>query len=102
MTGHDELRAEDAVIHVPPDRYLKCIEADLACAEKRLAERKRRGPSPFTKSQVTTAIEGVQATGVQIAKVEVTREKITVETSEPEGAAKGRGPQDIQDAAEIL
>jgi hypothetical protein len=86
MTGHDELHAEDAVIHVPAARYLKCVEADLnwALAELGRKSKRTRGPSTFTQAAVTRAVKGVQATGAPVGRVEVTKDKITVEVGKAE------------------
>jgi hypothetical protein len=75
---HHELKALDLVVG----------EVERKAAVE--AERKRK----FTQTDVTHAVKGVQVTGALVSKVEVTREKITVETGKAEA-----GPQ--QQEAEL-
>jgi hypothetical protein len=69
--------ASEAVA-VERKRHEESLEAAIE------AERKRK----FTQTDVTRVVKGVQVTGAQVGKVEVTREKITVEVGngeQPEG-----------------
>jgi hypothetical protein len=70
--GHHPLKALDLVPGAKPNR-----------------ERK----SGFTQAAVTRAVKGVKATGVEVGKVEITKDKITVEigkaeTEQPEQVAE--------------
>ena len=53
-------------------------------------KRRKRKPG-FTQAAVTRAVEGVKSTGAEIGKVEVTRDKITVEIG---GKADDDGARD--------
>jgi hypothetical protein len=80
------LVAEDAVVLVPPDRYLRGLEADFAYVAEELERRskRKRGPAAFKQADVTRAVKGVQATGAPVGKVEVSKDKITVEVGKGE------------------
>jgi hypothetical protein len=61
VRGHDVLHAPDAIVRVPPDEFLRCVMADLAHAERKLAERRPRGPSSFTQAEVERVLKAVKA-----------------------------------------
>lgn len=97
--GHDELKALDLVITVAPERALKCAEADLAWALDHIATLERkpkrtRGPCAFKQTDVERAIKAVKAAGASVGKVEVTKDKITVEVGKGE-VDEGEQPENV-------
>ena len=62
------LTADDAVIRVPPECYIRCLEADLAHADGRIVQLKRkprqRKPRVKTLIERTEKATGRPATGV--------------------------------------
>lgn len=66
MSGHHELKALDLVAGA--------VEREEAVKAAIEAERKRK----LTQSDVTRAVKGVEAAGVEVGTVEVTKDKITV------------------------
>lgn len=70
MTGHDELKADDAIIDisaVPPERLLKGVQADLkwALAELECKAKRARGKAAFKKTDVARAAEAMRKAGVK-------------------------------------
>jgi hypothetical protein len=87
---HHVLEAEDAVIHVPSDRYIRCLEADLAHADDRIAKLTRKA-KPMRKPSLVTHIKAVRRAGAE-AEIKpdgtvFTRDKCNTEGEQANGHA---------------
>lgn len=66
-----------SVIDLAREVELDRVRAELAALKSR--PKRVRGPSPFTQSDVTRVVKGVQAGGASVGKMEITKDTITVE-----------------------
>ena len=86
--GHHHLVAKDAVIRLPPERALKCAEADLKWALSRVVtlERKPRTRKPSLATRVKAVRRaGAEAEIMPDGRV-LSKEKAAAESKQANGA----------------